>query len=621
MRAQHFLQSVVQDALSKEGVSLSAPKVERPADPAHGDFSTNCALAAAKSIKISSRELATKIVQHILAENSPYLEKVEAVGPGFINFYLSKKYFNEMLLDTLKKPESFGSPLERVQKRIFVEHTQPNTNKPLHVGHLRNAVLGMTLVRLLDTAFLGVESTNINNDRGIANIKGMWAFLRLGRESVGQSLNSEVLTPSWSSVLADYVSHPEQWTTPEHWSDEKRRGRGDFFVGHFYVLADRAGEDDSYGEAVKRDWAEMLQAWENTQDPAHAHIRTLWRVMNDWFYKGSAITLSMLGVRFTLPEEYESALYLRGKSVIEQALASGAPGFEHLPDGAIQVKLQDRFGLPDKILVRRDGTAIYMTFDIELTRKRMQEMGAEECIWVVGSDQELHFKQLFAICELLGLVPTQKNLRHYSYGMVRLPEGKLSSRKGLVVYADDVLETAIERAREVMRSNLDKLSLSESEQDSVAFAVGIGAVRWAMLKVDAKSDIVFDLERIVSLEGNSGPYVQYAYARARSVLRKAAEQGLGGTAHTVSATEPVSRVERVLAQFPFVMERAVADLAPHELCTYLFELAQTFNSFYAQTHILGSGEAQAHRLAVTEATATALRNGLTVLGIEAVERM
>jgi len=621
MQAQHVIQSFVRDALLKEGVSLAEPKVERPADPVHGDFSTNSALAVAKSINSSSRELATKVVQHILAQKSDLLEKVEAVGPGFINFYLSKKYFTEMLLDALKKPESFGFPLERVQKRIFVEHTQPNTNKPLHVGHLRNAVLGMTLVRLLEKSFSGVESTNINNDRGIANIKGMWAFLRFGRENGYQTLNSEVLSSSWASVLAEYVSHPERWTTPERWSDVRRRGRGDFFVGHFYVLADRAGEDESVGEAVKKDWAEMLQSWENSQDPTHTDIRKLWRVLNDWFYKGSATTLSTLGVRFSLPEEYESELYLRGKTVIEQALMSGVPGFERLPDGAIQVKLQERFGLPDKILVRRDGTAIYMTFDIELTRKRMREMGAEECIWVVGSDQELHFRQLFAICELLGLVPSQERLHHYSYGMVRLPEGKLSSRKGLVVYADDVLETAVLRAREVMRSNLDKLSLTESEQEVVAQAVGVGAVRWAMLKVDAKSDIVFDLERSVSLEGNSGPYVQYAYARARSVLRKAAGQGLTGSSGTGSSTEQVSMVERVLAQFSFVMERAMMDMAPHELCTYLFELAQTFNSFYAQTQILGSGEVEARRLAITEATAIALKNGLSVLGIEAVERM
>lgn len=621
MYAHELIQSLVKEALAAAGVLHIDPKIERPAQLLHGDFSTNCAMAAGKSLNMNSRELATNIVQQITAKNNEYLEKVEAVGPGFINFYLNKKYFTHIVLDAQSKPELFGFPLERVQKRIFIEHTQPNTNKPLHVGHLRNAVLGMSLVHMLCKAFDGVESTNINNDRGIANIKGMWAFLRLGRKEGAETLNSELLKPSWQSILHECVQHPNLWLSPLEWQDEKRRGRGDYFVGHFYVLADRAGEDEHLGDQVKKDWAEMLQSWEGGDHPAHAEIRSLWKRMNQWFYEGSQATKSLLGVQFSLPEEYESELYVRGKQVIEQAVEDKTPGFVRLEDGAIQAQLQDQFHLPDKILVRRDGTAIYMTFDIELTRKRMQELHAEECVWVVGSDQDLHFKQLFAICEMLGFVPNQDRLKHFSYGMVRLPEGKLSSRKGLVVYADDILDLAVRRAEEVMRSNMDKLQLNETEQVIVAREVGVGAVKWAMLKVDPKSDIVFDLERSVSLEGNSGPYVQYAYARAQSVLRKAAEQGVSLKAESKNTHLSVFELERVLAQFPFAMHRAIAGMAPHEVCTYLFELAQAFNSFYASNPILGSGDEEVYRLQLTNAVSIALRNGLQTLGISAVERM
>ena len=619
MESQAFLIDLVEQALASFNIQHARVQLERPAQFEHGDFSTNVALVTAKAEKLSPRDLATKVVQHIQAQNSKYLEKIEVAGPGFINFYLSKKYFSEMVLDIQKNPEKCGFPLEKKKKSILIEHTQPNTNKPMHVGHLRNAVLGMSLVHLLGHQYVGVESTNINNDRGIANIKGMWAYLRMGRRNGNEVLNSSLFNASWGQVLSEYLQKPSDWKSPQDLTDTKHAGRGDFFVGHYYVLADRAGEDERLSEQVKKDWAEMLQAWENADAPAHADVLQLWKVMNDWFYAGSATTKTLLGVRFTLPEEYESELYQKGKVLIEQALASGVSGFVRLADGAIQVELTKTHALPDKILVRRDGTAIYMTFDIELTRKRIQQLHADECIWVVGSDQDLHFKQLFAICELLGLVKQGQVLKHFSYGMVRLPEGKLSSRKGLVVYADDILELAIERAREVMRSNMDKLQLELPEQEDVAKKVGVGAVKWAMLKVDPKSDITFDLERSVSLEGNSGPYVQYAYARACSVLRKAEDLDYSGAVEM--SANSVYDLERVLAQFPVVMRRAINDLAPHDVCTYLFELAQAFNSFYAENPILGSGSEEQYRLLLTQAVATTIRNGLGSLGIDVVERM
>jgi len=600
-------------SLQMETVSFS---IDHPTQSEHGDYATNVALVLAKTANAKPRELAIKIVQAIEQKIPDYLEKIEIAGPGFINFYLSKKFFVETLSSINMQGKEYGKSEQQKQELVFVEHSQPNTNKPLHIGHLRNSILGMSYVHLLKTAYERVQSTNINNDRGIANIKAMWAFLIFGKKDQQENIEDLVIKSSWKEVLEQWLKEPTLWRSPEE-KDFARQGRGDYFVGEFYVQAETYGENNLTGVKAKKDWAEMLQTWEDDQTSSHEAIRKLWKVLNDWFYKGSRITMRRLGVEFTLPEEYESELYKRGKVLIEEAL-KGHPEVVRLPDNAIQIKLE-KFGLPDKILVRRDGTAIYMTFDIELTRKRVQELGMEKGYWVVGSDQDLYFKQLFATCEVLGLSAREK-LHHLSYGMVRLTTGKLSSRKGRVIYADDVLEMAVGKVSEFVEKSSSLAHASFEEKKEIAEIVGVGAVKYAMLKVDAHSEILFDLEKSVSLQGNSGPYIQYTYTRALSVLEKAGEKKIDGLA---DGFEPVDLqpIEKMLYQFPEVVHRAVDELAPHHVCTYLFEVAQAFNSFYAEQSILNAGTETQHRVLLTSAVATVIKNGLSLLGISTPGKM
>lgn len=609
------IQLVIKDALRNVSCPQIDAFVQVPTFQNHGDYTTNVSLILAKQMKKKPMDLATEITQEIQKNLPDFLEKVECIHPGFINFFVSKKYLFDVLSTIRNKGEKYGENQVKAEDVVFIEHTQPNTNKPLHIGHLRNAILGMSIVHMYRTQYGHVESTNINNDRGIANIKGMWAYLFFGQELK----NNEDYDPAvarefeWQNVLDTWTDEPQRWKTPL--SEEFERGKGDYFVGKFYVVADGMGENEVVGEKVKGDWAHMLKAWEEETDPYHEKILHLWKRMNDWFYQGSRGTMDRLGVVFSIPEEYESLLYKKGKIHIEKALKEHTKNIVRLEDGAIQAKLAD-YNLPDKILVRRDGTAIYMTFDIELTRKRVQEMGMDRGIWVVGSDQELYFKQLFAVCDILKL-STPDKLYHFSFGMVRLTSGKLSSRKGRVIYADDVLDVAVQAAQELIDAN-DSLSAYTPEQrKEVAECIGVGAVKYSILKIDPKSEILFDVSSSVTLQGNSGPYVQYTVVRAQSVIDKSGKDIKKlNLSNTVVMNEQESSLVRMLSQYPEVIQRATVQHAPHDICTYLFELAQTFNAFYTKTPILkAENDGQSFRLVLCSASCTVLTHGLGLLGI------
>lgn len=614
------IQLLVQKTLKELKLPSDTVQVSLTNDAAHGEYATNTALILAKKLQTKPIELANKITQQLMAKKPDYLEKIEIAGPGFINFFISKKYLLTVLYDIRREGERYGTTKEKAKDIVFIEHSQPNTNKPLHIGHLRNAVLGMSLVHLFGTAYQTIESTNINNDRGIANIKGMWAYLFFGKNLQSIYDPAESLHYTWKDLVEEWWSNKTAWKTPSSPEFEKP-GKGDYFIGKFYVVADGMGEHKEVGEKVKKDWTEMLQAWENEGDSYHERIFKLWEVLNAWFYVGSRKTMNRLGVVFTLPEEYESKLYMNGKRHIEEALKKGIPQVVKLKDGAIQAKLES-FGLPDKILVRRDGTAIYMTFDVELTRKRVQELNMDKGIWVVGSDQELYFKQLFAVCEILGLA-TREKLHHFSYGMVRLTSGKLSSRKGRVIYADDVLDAAVAAAKQLVDENEALSLVTPEEKQQIAEIVGVGAVKYAMLKLDPKSEILFDIENSVSLQGNSGPYLQYAALRAQSVLNKA-KQDIQKVAivQDVELEDSEVKILRTLLKYQEVVRNAVEKYAPHDICTYLFLLAQEFNGFYASSSILNASENKRPlKLALTGAVRQVLHNGLGLLGIDIPSHM
>lgn len=591
MNLANQISDLTQTALNN--LHIKGVEVIVDADPTQGDYSTNVALrvfSAKTQDKWSSpRELAGQIVTEINQSLPAFITSVEAAGPGFINFYLNTEYLNE----------HFALPeFKKLNKTAIVEYMQPNTNKPLHIGHLRNAILGISLINLMKAVGWEVKSATVNNDRGLHITKSMWAYLMKGEKALSNK--------TWKEKILSWKAQPNSWITPND-MEEKQLRKGDFFVGHWYVVADAFVED----EGALKDWQEMLLAWENADDALHQPVRDLWKQLNDWFYQGVKESYKYLGVSFD-PDQvsYESDIYAAGKEIVLAGVKKGV--FEKLADGAVRANLEKKYHIPDKILLRRDGTGIYMTFDIELTRQRSLA-GADLLVWVVGNDQDLYFQQLFAVSELLGYGQASKFF-HFSYGMVRLPEGKMSSRKGTVVYADEVIAEAITTAHQVMESAGVGKGLTQKLKDQVAIQVGVGAAKYTMLSYDPKSEIAFDLEKSVTFEGDSGPYLQYANARCNSVLEKVGSK----PSQELSTWHPAEKnLVHKLEKFGNAISRAASEYSPHLLCTYLLELSQEFGRFYNQCPILGSKR----REQLTKQVSQTLAYGLSLLGIATPEKM
>lgn len=691
---QIILQACREVITEKEKIELKDVKLEHPREESYGDYSTNCAMILATRCRMKPQELAKRIeaklnkyiIQHqtitfptdsnkssgeeegVSSNETPpqtqtvtlsdMISKVEVAGSGFINLWLQTDYLITKLAEVLKEEDGVKSTQNMQKKRVVIEHTQPNTNKPMHIGHIRNSVLGMALVHIFKELGWQVLSTNINNDRGVHICKSMWGYLFFGQKAKKSSkfkagaprASSEWKKYGWRDLLDRWSRLPQEWQNPTDAGIKP-----DHFVGDFYVKAAKLEAD--YPK-VNKDITEMLVAWENDDSNVHK----LWETMNNWFYEGRNMTLKRLGVVLDT-ETYESKLYKKGKEIILDSVQKGI--FTRLADGAIQANLE-KYGLPNKVLIRKDGTAIYMTFDIELTRLRLFDKGYDLGIWVVGSDQILHFRQLFAICEMLGFMKREQGY-HLPYGMVYLSGGeKMSSREGNVVYADEVIDKMVILAREKAKSA--KLQVKGTELAEIAEKVGIGALIYSMLKVSPLMDVNFDTGKSVSFEGDSGPYLQYTYARCRSVVRKW-EMGNGKldrdvgnkskdlTSHLENLASHISLLTsnlnpeelallRTFYRFPEAVTEAAKTFSPNLICSFLFDLAQRYNLFYNKHSILNPtvrhsgkslGDPGTHpesvrdpgqarmtsdfRLLLTSATAQIIEQGLYLLGIETVERM
>lgn len=639
MKIQEYLQTTISRSLE----SLAFPNeilaipigVERPADRAHGEFSTNIAMSVfslAKRNKIdqpfsSPHQLATAVVEAITKnlsadEEKKLVKNVTVAGQGFINFSLTDQYYFEQLSELLS-PQEKNLNATKTSQSYLIEYISPNTNKPLHIGHLRNAALGGALSNILEEEGSTVIRAIEYNNRGLHIIKSVWSYLVFGKKNTPEV--SDISTIDWVSLLNEWISDPENWLTPSEMEDVRQQ-KSDHFVGYWYQVGDRYAEDAT----AQKIWSEMLIAWEEANHPSHDKVRKIWMTMNNWFYEGYQKTIDILGVRFDKDAiSYESDIYAAGKQIVLDAAQKGV--FQQLEDGAVKAELSS-FQLPDKILLRKDGTGIYMTFDIELTRQR-SEKKVDHLLWVVGMDQKLYFQQLFAVAQLLGYGNREK-FYHFAYGMVRLPEGKMSSRKGRVIYADDLIEMAIQKAKAIMEETGVSAHFSPEEFNHVAQAVGVGAIKWTMLAQDAQSELTFDIEESVNFSGFAGPYIQYTAARAQSVLTKAQISTVAISSDAFINNKEYSDYqlnskERELlinlSLYSDIVKRAAAEYAPHHIATYLFTLAQSFNSFYADNKIISdqsTEEKTTHlRLGLTQAVRIILTKGLALLGLEAIERM
>ncbi len=513
-----------------------------------------------------------------------FISKTEVAGP-YLNFFLNQTLLAEETLKRIyKEAKHYGQQKKYKSKRIVVEYCGPNTNKPLHLGHIRNMALGNALCKIL--AFVGneVHPVNIINDRGIHICQSMLAY--------------------------------QKWGQSKEPDTEKRKG--DHFVGNFYVLfAKAAKEEEAAGkDHLKKEAQEMLLKWELGDKETHA----LWKKMNSWVLQGFAETYKRFGISFER-DYFESEYYQQGKEVVQEGLKKGI--FQKDPaTGAILAPLE-KFNLPNKVLLRGDDTSIYITQDMYLANLRYQDFKFQQMIYVVASEQKLHFQQLFKILELLGK-KYAKDMYHLSYGLVNLPSGRMKSREGTVVDADDLMdEVAALAKKEIIQRHKD---LSEKEIHERSQAIALAAIKFFMVQTDAVRDIVYNPEESLSFEGETGPYVQYTHARACSILRKAKhEHHLTPNAHVSFAQFQLPlefAVVKLLSTFPEVIVKTAETYKPHLLAHHLLSLAQAFNEFYHSCPVLSDQvNLTKARLLLVDAVRQVLANGLHLLGITAVEEM
>ena len=530
-----------------------------------------------------------------LVDNEPAVDRFNVIK-GFLNLVIEPTYWNSVL-EHIVGTKNFGlteatdeSPL------VMVEYSSPNTNKPLHLGHVRNNLLGYSLSEILKGCGNRVVKTNIVNDRGIHICKSMLAWQKWG----------DGITP------------------------EKAGKKGDHLIGDFYVLFDKhykaeikeiaARENISEEEAAKlsplmAEAREMLRRWE-ARDP---EVRGLWEMMNKWVYAGFDDTYRRLGVDFD-KIYYESDTYLEGKEKVLEGLEKGI--MFRKEDGSVWADLSDA-GLDQKLLLRADGTSVYMTQDIGTAKLRFRDYPIDKMIYVVGNEQNYHFQVLSLLLDRLGF-KWGKDLVHFSYGMVELPEGKMKSREGTVVDADDLMEEMVQGAREVSRE-LGKLDgLTEAEMEEISETVGLGALKYFLLKVDPRKNMLFNPRESIDFNGNTGPFIQYTYARIRSVLRKAQEQNLPVADYSaVVPNEKEVNLIQTLSDFPATVQEAGRDYSPAVIANYVYELVKQYNQFYHDYSILREEDVAVRslRLALCEATARVVKTGMGLLGIRVPERM
>lgn len=543
-------------------------------------------------IKISKKspEETGNLIGEYLINNTTEVIAFNVVK-GFLNLSITDEYWiNE--LKNIANTANYGKHTAR-NKKVMVEYSSPNTNKPLHLGHVRNNLLGYSVAELLSYAGYEVIKANLVNDRGIHICKSMLAWEKFG--------NGE--TPESTGM------------------------KGDHLVGKYYVEFDKAYKkeiEELVGKGLTEEQAkkeapliveaqEMLLKWEQKDE----HVLQLWKMMNDWVYAGFEKTYNALGVNFD-QYYYESNTYSLGKDIVDEGLAKGV--FFKKEDGSVWIDLTED-GLDQKLVLRGDGTSVYITQDVGTAQMKYEQYQMDDSIYVVGNEQEYHFKVLFLILKKLGK-PWAKGLFHLSYGMVDLPSGKMKSREGTVVDADDLIDEMIHSAKE-QSEKLGKITdFTEEEKANLYKQIGMGALKYYLLKVDPKKRLLFDPNESIDLQGNTGPFIQYSYARIQSILRKAnININTNYNISTLNANEKDCLL--LMLKYPSIIEEAAQSYSPALLANYLYELAKTFNKFYHDDPILKLEDADRlnFRLSICKSISGIISSGMGLLGIEVPERM
>ncbi|MBR6121586.1 MAG: arginine--tRNA ligase [Prevotella sp.] len=592
MNIETLISNAAQEAV-KALYGMDATEKMTQLQKTRSEFEGNLTLVVfpfVKAAKKSPEQTGEEIGQY-LVEHCPAVDKYNVVK-GFLNLSVGQGAWLQ-LLDAIDKDEHFGmKSVNENSPLVMIEYSSPNTNKPLHLGHVRNNLLGWSLAKIMEANGNRVVKTNIVNDRGIHICKSMLAWLKYG--------NGE--TPESSGKKGDHLIGDYYVSFDKHYREQVKE-----------LMAQGMDEEKAKQEApLIKEAHEMLVKWEQN-DP---EVRALWEKMNNWVYAGFDETYKKLGVSFD-KIYYESQTYLKGKAKVEEGLSKGL--FERHEDNSVWADLTNE-GLDQKLLLRSDGTSVYMTQDIGTAEMRFQDYPIDKMIYVVGNEQNYHFQVLSILLDRLGF-KWGKELTHFSYGMVELPNGKMKSREGTVVDADDLMQLMVDDAYKTSMELGKFADMTEEERREIARIVGMGALKYFILKVDARKNMLFNPEESIDFNGNTGPFIQYTHARIRSILRKAPE--ITGSMEAPELSDKEIELIQKMNEFGAAVEQAGKDYSPSGIANYCYELTKVFNQFYHDYSILNEPDEQkkAVRLILARNVAKILKNGMDLLGIEVPERM
>ena len=594
-------------AAVKELYGTEVPEKMIQLQKTRSDFEGNLTLVTFPLLKTSHKkpEDTAQDLGEYLKKNCKAVADFNVVK-GFLNLVIAQAAWTGLLND-INADEKFGE--KRVTDEsplVMIEYSSPNTNKPLHLGHVRNNLLGWSLAQIMEANGNKVVKTNIVNDRGIHICKSMLAWQKWGNG----------ITPEQAGKKGDHLVGDFYVLFDKHLKEECKQLQEQYEKEG--MTADEAKEKAEHEAPLMKETRDMLVKWE-ANDP---EVRGLWEMMNNWVYAGFDETYKALGVGFD-KIYYESSTYLAGKKKVEEGLAKGL--FIRKEDNSVWADLTNE-GLDQKLLLRKDGTSVYMTQDIGTAEMRFNDYPIDKMIYVVGNEQNYHFQVLSILLDRLGF-KWGKDLVHFSYGMVELPNGKMKSREGTVVDADDLVASMIENAKSLSEDKVNKLEgITEEEKNEIARIVGMGALKYFILKVDARKNMLFNPEESIDFNGNTGPFIQYTYARIRSILRKTEAQNITLPA-SLNDDAPLNEKEIALIQklndFGVAVTQAGIDYSPSGIANYCYELTKEFNQFYHDYSILNADtEAEKiTRLMIAKNVAKVIKNGMALLGIEVPERM
>jgi arginyl-tRNA synthetase len=561
---------ILKTAIDKAGykADFEIEKVlERPKDYENGDLAFPC-FQLSKLEKLPPHHIAIKIREEI-KKMPKEIEDIQTVGP-YINFFINKRLLAMTIINKVTKEKHlFGRALSGNDKNVMIEFPSPNTNKPLHLGHMRNMAIGESISRILKFNGFNVIRANLNNDRGTHICKSMLAYQKWGKEK----------TPEYQKIKSDH------------------------FVGDYYV---KFAKKEKKNPELEQEAQKMLQKWES----GDKEVVELWTKMNNWALKGFKETYDKFGVQID-KQYFESEIYKEGREIILKGLEEGI--FKMREDGAIIIDLKDE-GLDEKVLLRPDGTSIYITQDIHLAKLKFEDYDLDKSIYVTGNEQDYHFKVLFSVLEKMKIASRDK-LDHLSYGMVNLPEGRMKSREGTVVDADDLIDDL----QKIIKKELKRrYRLKEKEIEERSLKIALAAIKYFLLKVDIKKNMTFNPKESINVEGDTGPYIQYAYARASSIIKKVESIPVVKIPDSLESKE----IELILKlnEFEEVVADAYMSMNPSLIANYSYRLAQIFNEFYHSCQVVGSNS-EFFRLHLVQSFRQVLKNALYLLGIETLEEM